>query len=310
MWILQKSRWASENHRKYISHESTGLPRASWQAARVCCCPCLCADTPEFPWPSTEPSQLQRGHWSTTLTGRAPRAEPHPIPPRFGLKESQQYVLNVNVKHKIWGEKTLYRCFLTAVCTSSLSLNFSKMQTGHQRHSEISPLRCHEGYGCLTGSGQYLKPGVHFHVFQFAVTFFMQTWQNLYLQPLVFCVMDGPFYFTDSDQTRNPYRPGPREFTQTITCAWLLHVSVIFQAKSWVFQRSQDGSKSADEALISNKLQPSSLFGYYQRKWPIVLHCLWNITTKNKILSKSFPKEKESLFTLWVESLEKQINPH
>lgn len=139
---------------------------------------------------------------------------------------------------------------------------------------------------------------------------FMQTWQNLYLQPLVFCVMDGPFYFTDSDQTRNPYRLGPREFTQTITRARLLHVSVIFQAKSWVFQRSQDGSKSADEALISNKLQPSSLFGHYQRKWPILLHCLWNITTKNKILSKSFPKEKESLFTLWVESLEKQINPH
>lgn len=124
------------------------------------------------------------------------------------------------------------------------------------------------------------------------------------------CVMDGPFYFTDSDQTRNPYRLGPREFTQTITCARLLHVSVIFQAKRWVFQRSQDSSKSADEALISNKLQPSSFFGYYQRKWPIVLHCLWNITTKNKILSKTFPKENESLFTLWVESLDKQINPH
>lgn len=142
--------WASENHIKYISHENTGLPRASWQAARVCCCPCLCADTPEFPWPSTEPSQLQRGHRSTTLTGRAPRAEPHPIPPRFGLKENQQYVLNVHGKHKIWGEKKLYRCFLTVVYTSSLSLNFSKMQAGHQRHSEISPLWCHEGYGCLT----------------------------------------------------------------------------------------------------------------------------------------------------------------
>lgn len=49
---------------KNLSHENLGVPRAFWQAARVCCCPCLCADAPELLWPVTELSQLQRGHWS------------------------------------------------------------------------------------------------------------------------------------------------------------------------------------------------------------------------------------------------------
>lgn len=67
----------------FLLYENTGPPIVVWQFARASSSPHLCADTPEFSWPATEPVQQQGGrqtmcgHWSIVL--RALSMEDHPI---------------------------------------------------------------------------------------------------------------------------------------------------------------------------------------------------------------------------------------
>lgn len=207
-----------------------------------------------------------------------------------------------------------------AVCLSHLPFNFSKMQRGHL---QISPLWCHNGYRCLTDTSPRLV--TIYAARRLLLCLPLCSYLELFHIEHVFpachvCVMDGPLYFTDSDQTLNLYTQEANiELTQTIKCAGLLHVSVMFSDKSRVFMRSPESSKSADEASMSTKLQLLCIFcykipfQYYKYKWNtfwsfppqkrVIVHFLGWLTgeaNKSPLIGWSQPKQLSCVIRTWL----------
>lgn len=93
--------------------KKNGPPIVVWQAARTSSSPRLCADTPEFSWPATEPMHLQGGratmcgHWSIALTAQT--LDNHPILSQSGLWHwtCTTYTMVQKTFHTVtfWGRK-------------------------------------------------------------------------------------------------------------------------------------------------------------------------------------------------------------